>query len=261
MNTLVSCLTGEFVPDTVAAVPVTGLNGSNSSHKHDPQSRPSHQAPSDRLRHPARNGSRDLEITKGPAQPVSQLPHAPVNQKLFNAPASKEAYRDRTPLADTRDAVHRREPSASQSSIASGQEDSLPPPAQPPHRGPFKRPAHGSDLPSSTSLPAHLDQISGSTSHTSLPSSSTSHSRLANTLNASDADLDAANGRQPGSSRRPNSPEKKIKISAPSNGVPIGADFKRKEDRRNKVKSSFWGFADRRAHGKCNGTLMYGTRV
>lgn len=244
---LVCCLTGEYKADTVAqsAVPMSNSNsnsGSGPTQRLEQSNKASQQPSSDRLKqHSARNGSRDLEIKKGSAQPISQLHQGPGNQKLFNAPASKDAYRERP----SGEAVHRREPSAGQSSIASGQEESVPPPPLHQQRPAGKRIGHGSDLPSSTSLPAHLDQMTGSASQSSLPTTSTSHSRLANTLNASDADLDAANGGE----QRSRSPEKRIKISAPSNGVPIGADFKRKEERRNKVKSSFWGFADRRTHG------------
>lgn len=239
-------------------------SGSANGQKHEPKpdqpSGPNQQVPPARTRqHQARNGSRDLEIKKGLAQPISKLAHGPANQKLFTAPASRDAYPER-PSAEL---LHRREPSASQSSMTSAQEESVPPgPHQEQqYRAPYKRNAHGSDLPSSASLPAHLDHISASTSHNSLQNSSASHSRLANTLHASDADVDAAINRQQGGSHRPKSPEKKIKISAPSNGVPIGADFKRREDRRNKVKSSFWGFADRRLHGMQQSACIQNLRL
>ena len=87
--------------------------------------------------------------------------------------------------------------------------------------------------------------MSGSESSNSL-----AHHRFANPIHADSLDL-------PRPSDRPRSPEKKIKISGPSNGVPIGADFKRRDvDRKAKVKSSFWDFAGRRGNGKSSASTL-----
>jgi hypothetical protein len=136
---------------------------------------------------------------------------------------------------------HRREQSAGHSSTASGPDD-----YQPPLQNKYRRGPHGSDLAPSSSLPANLSELAGKDEEPSqLPSSSAPH-RFAKPVSSTDVDG------QEGSSR-PKSPEKKIKISGPSGGAPIGPDFKRSNaERKAKAKSSFWDFAGRRGIGEHN---------
>ena len=249
---LVCCLTGEYVPDTIAAIPTHAATGASVSRSDShaggtggTEQRPPNHA--ERLRQQqyqqsARKSSKEAESGRGSAQSNSQGPPDSRNQKVFTGPVYGEPAR----MADAREQQHRREQSAGQSSVASGVTDDLPAAGQ---RGGFRRAPYGSDMPSSSSLPANLSQLADSDSHPSLQGTTGAanpHLRLANTVSASDADVSAASQPHLPPSSRPKSPEKRIKISGPSGGAPIGADFKRKVDRSNKVKSSFWGFADRR---------------
>lgn len=247
---LVCCLTGEYVPDTIASIPIpSGTTTANSSNTATTAtatastattatiSRPPQPPTLEKLRQTSRKGSREIEITRGAAQPISQLSHDANNQKLFGGPS----YNDATPKPpgsdNPRDIKHRREMSAGQSSTASGPDDN-----SSVHRV-LRRNQHGSDLPGSTSMPANLDQMSNSDSQSSMgQTQSTSHKFAGkNSLASGHNDSGSESG------GRPRSPDKRMKISGPSGGMPIGSDFKRsKEDRRNKVKSSFWDFAGRR---------------
>lgn len=238
VNMLVCCLTGEYVPDTVAGTAKdsnASLNNSNAKSSMQPTGstgRPPQPAGVDKLRQPQKKGSREIEILKGAAQPISELSQDSKNQKLFNTPQYSDMPIRQGGQDATKDFKHRREMSAGQSSTASGTDD-----GSSIHRS--HRPyGHGSTLPGSASMPANLDQIANSDTQ---PSSA--QHRLARAVNASNQQETLTDS----SSSRPRSPDKRMKISAPSGGMPIGADFKRsKEERRNKAKSSFWDFAGRR---------------
>lgn len=250
VSMLVCCLTGEYIPDTIASIPAASANAS----------RPPQPPPHDRLRNPIKKGSKDVEITKTSAQPISQLPQGQQNPKLFGGPTySEDSRRPAHPQHEAVAGNHRREHSAGQSSTNSAAEDSNLPHnrlhrALRGHHGS----QHGSDLTSSTSVPANLDQVAPQDSQSSFNASASgaasngtsqnhappSH-RFGNVVNQ--GDMDAFNA-----AARPKSPEKKVKISCPSNGAPIGADFKQQQrnlDKRAKYKSSFWNFAGRGGPG------------
>lgn len=239
VNMLVCCLSGEYVPDTIASAPKesqAGMSAKAASQAPSSSSRPPQPSNVDKLRHPQKKGSRDMEILKGSAQPISQLSQDATNQKLFGTPQYVDTSNRQNAQDTAKDVKHRREMSAGQSSTASGPDDNS---NSSVHRG-MRQHAHGSSLPGSTSMPANLDQIASPDGQPTMGQQTGSH-RFARPLNASgqtDTSADASN--------RPKSPDRRMKISAPSGGMPIGADFKRKEDRRNKAKSSFWDFAGRR---------------
>lgn len=240
VNMLVCCLTGEYVPDTVAGAPnkesQTGTTSTRATTSMSSSSGRPPQAPAvDKLRQTQKKGSRDLEIMKGSAQPISQLSQDHTNQKLFGGPQYVDGSTKQSNQDPVKDAKHRREMSAGQSSTTSGTDDS-----SSIHRS-LRPHAHGSTLPGSASMPANLDQIANSDSQGSMGQHVSSH-RFARPVNASTQPESSTD-----TSSRPKSPDKRMKISAPSGGMPIGADFKRsKEERRNKAKSSFWDFAGRR---------------
>lgn len=245
VNMLVCCLTGEYIPDTIAGAPKEAQNGMSTkalAQSSSSTGRPPQPPNVDKLRQTQKKGSRDLEVLKGSAQPISQLSQDLTNQKLFGAPQYAEANARQNSQDSAKDVKHRREMSAGQSSTASGTDES-----SSNHRS-LRAHAHGSGIPGSASMPANLDQIANSESQSSMGQNMSSH-RFARPVNASNQMEGSTDP-----SVRSRSPDKKIKISAPSGGMPIGADFKRKEDRRNKAKSSFWDFAGRRVDRNATAT-------
>lgn len=245
VNMLVCCLTGEYVPDTVASTSTKDSQPFSNSKKDSnssASSKPPQPSSVDKLRQTQKKGSREIEILKGPAQPISQMSQDSTNQKLFGAPQYSDLPVRQSSQDSSKDAKHRREMSAGQSSTASGTDD-----GSSIHRS-LRPYGHGSTLPGSASMPANLDQIANSEVQ---PQQVTSH-RFARPVNATTQQESLADS---SSSSRPRSPDKRMKISGPSGGMPIGADFKRsKEERRNKAKSSFWDFAGRRVDRNATAT-------
>lgn len=278
VSMLVCCLTGEYIADTVPT-PANPAASQNLVHQNSgPSGRGDGRANNEHAQHqhqqgqvhvqarpkPApRKGSKDLEITRTAAHPISQLPLDATNHKLFGGPSYNGVTRQMPSVAEQpqnthassnssnsvvqQQQQHRREQSAGQSSTTSAADE-----VQHGQRkiGGFRRGFQGSDLAPSASLPANLSDLAGSATDSGgegrnhATSGSSGFHRLAKAVTHSDRDL-------PDAHTRPKSPEKRIKISGPSGGVPIGPDFKRPNaDRKAKAKSSFWDFASRRTAGE-----------
>ena len=216
---LVCWTTGVYVSDTIAKVVPRDppshaqslMSSSQTTAKNPDVHASSHRG------HPQKKQSQDPETLR--LQSIQEAAHHAVRSDSAQA------------LAHPAIQQHRREDSAGQTSMISSSDES--------QRGAVRRQAQ-TDVNTSASISSGLDQFVHPDRPTNAPPQGRAHSG-------------STSERDPGRSAqsRPISPEKRMKISGPSGGAPIGADFKRPAgERRAKVKSSFWDFASRRGNGE-----------